>query len=67
MLRFAGQMILREVHDKNHKWTWKHFAKRRDDRKRYVQLFKKKEMEKTKVLAGEVSFYLFEMNSGLKS
>ena len=55
MLQFAGQMILREVHDKHYKWTWEHFAKRRDDRKRYIELFKKKEMAKDKALAGEVS------------
>ncbi|KAG9102497.1 hypothetical protein FRC06_001944 [Ceratobasidium sp. 370] len=53
MLQFAGKMILREVHEKNYKWTWAHFAKRRDDRKRYVQLFKKKELDKNKTLTGE--------------
>jgi hypothetical protein len=58
MLRFAGQMILREVHEKNYKWTWKHFAKRRDDRKRYVELFKKRESDKNKTLTGEVSLIL---------
>ncbi|KAG8709546.1 hypothetical protein FRC08_018268, partial [Ceratobasidium sp. 394] len=53
MLQFAGKMILREVHEKNHKWTWTHFAKRRDDRKRYVELFKKRELDKNKTLVGE--------------
>jgi hypothetical protein len=57
MLRFAGLMILREVHEKNHKWTWEHFAKRRDDRKRYVELFKKKETDKNKTLTGKVRTY----------
>ncbi|CAE6445232.1 unnamed protein product [Rhizoctonia solani] len=53
MLRFAGKMILQEVHEKNYKWTWEHFAKRRDDRKEYVRLFKAKELDKSKVLYGE--------------
>jgi vacuolar protein sorting-associated protein 13A/C len=54
MLQFAGRMILKEVHEKNHKWTWEHFAKRRDDRKEYVKLFKTKESDKSKALYGEV-------------
>ncbi|KAG8683870.1 hypothetical protein FRC09_015757, partial [Ceratobasidium sp. 395] len=53
MLQFAGKMILREVHEKHYKWTWAHFAKRRDDRKAYVELFKKKEVDKNKTLIGE--------------
>ncbi|CEL57657.1 Vacuolar protein sorting-associated protein 13 OS=Saccharomyces cerevisiae (strain ATCC 204508 / S288c) GN=VPS13 PE=1 SV=1 [Rhizoctonia solani AG-1 IB] len=53
MLQFAGRMILKEVHEKNHKWTWEHFAKRRDDRKEYVKLFKTKESDKSKALYGE--------------
>ncbi|GAB1518861.1 Vacuolar protein sorting-associated protein 13 [Rhizoctonia solani] len=55
LLRFAGQMILKEVHEKNYKWTWQHFAKRRDDRKEYVRLFKKKESDKNKTLYAEDS------------
>ncbi|QRV76706.1 vacuolar protein sorting-associated protein 13 [Ceratobasidium sp. AG-Ba] len=53
LLQFAGKMILREVHEKNYRWSWAHFAKRRDDRKRYVELFKKKEMDKNKTLNAE--------------
>ncbi|KAJ1311503.1 hypothetical protein OPQ81_009990 [Rhizoctonia solani] len=53
MLRFAGKMILKEIHEKNYKWTWEYFAKRRDDRKEYVRLFKKKESEKGKTLYAE--------------
>ncbi|CAE6434049.1 unnamed protein product, partial [Rhizoctonia solani] len=53
MLRFAGKMILQEVHEKNYKWSWQHFAKRRDDRREYIKLFKKKEFDKSKVLYAE--------------
>ncbi|KAH7345058.1 hypothetical protein B0J17DRAFT_763771 [Rhizoctonia solani] len=53
MLRFAGKMILQEVHEKHYKWTWEHFATRRDDRKAYVKLFKKKELDKSKALYAE--------------
>ena len=42
MLKFAGQAILEQVHDKRKRWTWEHFRERRDDRKRYVELYKKK-------------------------
>ncbi|CAE6488407.1 unnamed protein product [Rhizoctonia solani] len=53
MLQFAGKMILQEVHEKNYQWSWEHFAKRRDDRKQYVKLFKKKELDKSKTLYTE--------------
>ncbi|KAG8691548.1 hypothetical protein FRC11_001538 [Ceratobasidium sp. 423] len=53
MLRFAAKMILQEVHEKNYQWTWEHFAKRRDDRREYVKLFKKKELDKSKTLYTE--------------
>lgn len=42
MLKFAGQAILDQVHDRRKRWTWKHFEERRDDRKRYVGLYRKK-------------------------
>ncbi|KAG8880371.1 hypothetical protein FRB97_000908 [Tulasnella sp. 331] len=42
MLKFAGEVILKEVHDKNRKWTWDYIRERRDDRHRYVTLFKRK-------------------------
>ncbi|BFZ60577.1 Vacuolar protein sorting-associated protein 13 [Saitoella coloradoensis] len=44
-LRFAGDAILREVHEKHRRWTWAHFAERRDDRHAYVRLFKRKVQE----------------------
>ncbi|OSX67568.1 hypothetical protein POSPLADRAFT_1064162 [Postia placenta MAD-698-R-SB12] len=44
LLQFAGKAILDEVHERNRKWTWGYFAERRDDRHRYVELFKKKQL-----------------------
>ncbi len=34
--------IIEGVREKNRKWTWQYFAKRRDDRRAYVSLFQKK-------------------------
>ncbi|KAL5518944.1 VPS13 [Sanghuangporus vaninii] len=42
--QFALTAIHEEVHDKNSRWTWDHFRTRRDDRHRYVELFKQKEL-----------------------
>ena len=42
MLKFAGQAILEQVHDRRKRWTWGHFQERRNDRKRYVELYRKK-------------------------
>ncbi|KAG8981485.1 hypothetical protein FRB94_008774 [Tulasnella sp. JGI-2019a] len=41
MLKFAGEAILKEIHEKNRKWTWDYLRERRDDRHRYVALFKR--------------------------
>ncbi|KAE8269165.1 hypothetical protein A4X09_0g3183 [Tilletia walkeri] len=45
LLKFAGQAILNEVHEKHRKWSWEYFRDRRDDRKEYVTLFKKKSLQ----------------------
>lgn len=52
--KFATSAILAEVHDKNVRWSWAHFAERRDDRKEYVKLFKLKTRAEIPV---EVSFF----------
>jgi vacuolar protein sorting-associated protein 13A/C len=44
-LKFAGQAVLDKIHDKNRKWSWAYFAERRDDRLRYIELFKKKKRD----------------------
>ncbi|KAF8453095.1 hypothetical protein BGX38DRAFT_1249760 [Terfezia claveryi] len=40
--RFAGNAVLRQIHEKNRQWSWAYFEERRDDRKRYIELFKKR-------------------------
>lgn len=44
-LVFAFNAIHNEVHERNHRWTWAYFAERRDDRKTYVDLFKKSSLQ----------------------
>lgn len=39
---FAGNAVLRKIHERNRKWTWDYIRERRDDRLRYIELFKKK-------------------------
>lgn len=44
-LRFAGKAVLDKIHDRNRKWSWEYFKERRDDRIRYIELFKKKKKD----------------------
>ncbi|KAH9898385.1 vacuolar protein sorting-associated protein 13 [Cubamyces lactineus] len=44
LLKFATTAILDEVRDRRRRWTWEYFAERRDDRHRYVDLFKRKHL-----------------------
>jgi vacuolar protein sorting-associated protein 13A/C len=44
-LRFAGRAVLDKIHDRNRKWSWEYFKERRDDRLRYIALFKMKKRE----------------------
>jgi vacuolar protein sorting-associated protein 13A/C len=44
-LLFAGKAVLDRIHDRNKRWSWAYFAERRDDRKRYIELFKKKKKD----------------------
>jgi vacuolar protein sorting-associated protein 13A/C len=41
-LQFAGNAVLSKIHERNRRWSWDYFRERRDDRKRYIELFKKK-------------------------
>jgi vacuolar protein sorting-associated protein 13A/C len=34
--KFAQRAVLDHIHEKNYKWSWDHFSKRRDDRKKYI-------------------------------
>lgn len=38
--RYTAKSILNEIHEKHYKWSWEYFAKRRDQRKAYVKLWK---------------------------
>lgn len=40
--KFAINAIKTEVHEKHRQWSWAYFEERRNDRKAYVDLFKKK-------------------------
>lgn len=55
-LRFAAKAVLDKIHDRNRKWSWEHFKERRDDRIRYIELFKKKKKDEklTPVEAKEI-------------
>jgi vacuolar protein sorting-associated protein 13A/C len=41
-LQFAGNAVLSKIHERNRRWSWDYFKERRDDRTRYIELFKKK-------------------------
>lgn len=45
--QYAAKSILDEIHEKNYKWSWDHFRKRRDQRKTYVGLWKDKLLKST--------------------
>ncbi|CAK7229600.1 Vacuolar protein sorting-associated protein 13 [Sporothrix bragantina] len=46
-LKFAGDAVLSKIHERNRRWTWDYFRERRDDRRRYIELFKKKKQNLT--------------------
>lgn len=56
LLTFAGNAILDSVRERKRRWTWAFFAERRDDRRQYVKLFKKKQLNTT---ANEVRLRYF--------
>ncbi|KAL2128479.1 hypothetical protein VTI74DRAFT_9122 [Chaetomium olivicolor] len=41
-LKFAGNAVLSKIHERNRRWSWDYFRERRDDRRRYIELFKKR-------------------------
>ncbi|KAL2145881.1 hypothetical protein VTI28DRAFT_5963 [Corynascus sepedonium] len=41
-LKFAGDAVLSKIHERNRRWSWEYFKERRDDRRRYIELFKKR-------------------------
>ncbi|KAL9586008.1 MAG: hypothetical protein Q9203_004021 [Teloschistes exilis] len=44
-LRFAFTAVHSKIQERNRKWTWGYIQERRDDRLRYIELFKKKKKE----------------------
>lgn len=44
-LKFAFGAVHTKIKERNRKWTWSYFKERRDDRIRYIELFKKKKKE----------------------
>ncbi|KAG5925451.1 hypothetical protein E4U42_004279 [Claviceps africana] len=44
-LLFAGNAVLHKIHEKNRKWSWDYFCERRDNRRMYIELFKKKKQQ----------------------
>ncbi|KAI0218945.1 Vacuolar protein sorting-associated protein 13 [Massospora cicadina] len=43
--RFAIRCVLNEIHARHRQWTWEYFAERRDDRKRYIDLYTKVQLD----------------------
>ena len=41
-LKFAGDAVISKIHERNRRWSWDYFRERRDDRRRYIELFKKR-------------------------
>lgn len=44
-LHFAFNAVLSKIQDRNRQWTWNYIKERRDDRIRYIGLFKQKKQE----------------------
>ncbi|MCJ1232023.1 hypothetical protein MMC12_008704, partial [Toensbergia leucococca] len=44
-LKFAFEAVLRKIQERNRRRTWTYMRERRDDRIRYIELFKKKKKE----------------------
>ena len=44
-LKFAFDAVITKIHERNRRWTWDFLRERRDDRLRYIELFKKKKKD----------------------
>ncbi|KAK9477512.1 hypothetical protein V1514DRAFT_282762 [Lipomyces japonicus] len=40
--KYAGNVVLREIHEKRRQWSWEFFKERMQDRKQYISLYKAK-------------------------
>jgi vacuolar protein sorting-associated protein 13A/C len=54
-LKFAGDAVLSKIHDRNRRWSWEFFKERRDDRIRYIELFKKRKKQADQLTADETT------------
>ena len=46
-LKFAGDAVLQKIQDRNRRWTWDFMKQRKEDRQKYIELFKKKKKGQT--------------------
>ena len=44
-LQFAFKAVHSKIHERNRQWSWDFFKERRDDRLRYIEVFKKKKKD----------------------
>ncbi|KAI9141282.1 hypothetical protein BKA69DRAFT_1124929 [Paraphysoderma sedebokerense] len=44
--KFAIKSVMHDIHEHNEKWTWNYIKQRKEDKKRYIQLYKDKKLEK---------------------
>ncbi|TAQ85401.1 hypothetical protein B7494_g6292 [Chlorociboria aeruginascens] len=54
-LKFAGDAVLSKIHERNRRWSWSFFKERRDDRVRYIELFKKKKKQAEQLTPDETA------------
>lgn len=62
-LKFATDAVLSQIHERNRKWSWGYFAERRDDRKRYIELFKRQ--KKLEIMVPEEAEELLKLEHKL--
>ncbi|CCU75520.1 vacuolar protein sorting-associated protein, partial [Blumeria hordei DH14] len=54
-LKFAFNAVLTKIHDRNRRWSWEFLRERRNDRIRYIELFKQKKKQESFLKPEEVS------------
>jgi vacuolar protein sorting-associated protein 13A/C len=64
-LKFATDAVLSQIHERNRKWSWAYFKERRDDRKRYIELFKKLKRQDQELMTPEESEELAQLERKL--
>ncbi|KAG6037900.1 hypothetical protein E4U41_004657 [Claviceps citrina] len=61
-LLFAGNAVLNKIHEKNRKWSWEYFRERRDNRRSYIELFKKRKQQQEMTAEESTSLKNLEWN-----